>query len=116
MIKMICENCGNQIRKGDNHCSNCGIKLSKSEYKPLQKKYMNKDYKNEEHFYDENNDYYEPEPTEYESRNNYDYEENKRSSGLLPIILFLIIVLIIGFIVGLIMFTSNIQSTPYISI
>jgi hypothetical protein len=78
--------------------------------KPLQKKYMSEDYRNEEQFYDVNNDSYEPETTEYE--NNYNYEEIKRSRRWLPIILFLVLFLMIGFVLGLIMFTSNIQSTP----
>ncbi len=106
---MKCENCGDQIRKGYSYCSNCGMELL-SATKPLQKKYMSEDYRNEEQFYDVNNDDYEPEPTEYE--NNYNYEEIKRSRGWLPIILFLVLFLMIGFVLGLIMFTSNIKSTP----
>ncbi len=112
MIKMKCENCGGQIRKGDIYCSNCGVELLASEYKPLQKKYMSEDYSNEEHYRDRNDNYYEPHTTEYESNNNRYYEETKRSSGLLlPIILFLVLILMIGFVMGLIMFTSNV-TTP----
>jgi uncharacterized Zn finger protein (UPF0148 family) len=111
MIKMKCENCGGQIRKGDIYCSTCGMEVLSSKYKPLQKKYMSEDYSNEEHDHDRNDDYYEPETTEYEGNYNGYYEETKRSSGWLPIILFLVLILMIGFVMGLIMFTSNI-TTP----
>ena len=112
MIKMKCENCGSHIRKGDIYCSTCGMELSSSEYKPQQKKYMSEDYSNEEHSYDRNNNYYEPSTNKYESRHNLDYEETKRSSRWLPIILFLVLILMMGFVIGLIMYTSNIQSIP----
>jgi uncharacterized Zn finger protein (UPF0148 family) len=112
MIKMKCENCGSHIKKSDIYCSTCGMEILSSEYKPLQKKYMSEDYSNEEKSYDRNENYYEPKTSKYESMHNLHYEEPKRSSGWLPIILFLVLILMIGFVIGLIMFTSNIQSTP----
>ncbi len=102
---MICENCGDQIRRGDNYCSNCGMELLVSEHKPLQKKYLSEDHGSEKHFQNGNNHYYESEQTEYEG--GYDYEESERSSGWLPIILFLVLILMVGFVAGLIWFTSQ---------
>ncbi len=112
MVKMKCENCGSHIRKGDIYCSTCGMEILSSEYKPLQKKYMNENYNNEDQSYVKSKNYYKPNTIKYESRHDHNYEETKHSSGWLPIILFLVLILMIGFVIGLIMFTSNIQSTP----
>jgi hypothetical protein len=113
---MKCKNCGGHTRQGDTYCPNCGMELSTSEYKPLQKSYIRGEYQErEENFHNERPEYDDPETTEYERGYDYDYAEPKKSGGkLLPVILILIIALLIGFILGVIMFSSNFQSVPSI--
>jgi len=107
---MKCENCGGHTRQGDTYCPNCGMELLRSEYKPLQKRYMRGEYQEvEDNFYEERQDYY-SETAEYSEGYDHEYEETRKSGGMmLPIILILIIALLIGLVMGFIMFTSNLQ-------
>jgi hypothetical protein len=118
---MICQNCGRHIRRNDTYCPHCGMEI-KSEYKPLQKRYVRGEYK------DRNEPYYEETPLYQEKENKpyrrgYDLDayypeeaEKKKSSGglMLPVILFLLIALLIGFIFGVMIYSSNFQSIPSI--
>lgn len=105
---MKCENCGRQIKDDENYCPNCGMEIVTSD-KPLQKKYLNNDYIEED--YDRKDTYQEPEIYEYENKHTTK-KERKKSGGWLPILLFLLLLMMIGFVVGLIMYTTNLQSTP----
>jgi hypothetical protein len=44
---MICENCGAKIGKGESYCPKCGMELFNPEYKPLKKKYLRGEYREE---------------------------------------------------------------------
>ncbi len=124
---MNCEKCGGYIRREDTYCPHCGAELIKSEFKPLQKKFMRGEYQNkEEKFYDdyieqqfieEEPSYREPKPRKkyrgYDLDAYYGEEEEAESSdsGLVPIILILFIALLIGFIFGMFMFANSLRST-----
>lgn len=111
---MICKNCGDEIAGGDRYCSSCGMELyvpeHRPDHKPLQRKFLRGEYLDEEEeFYEEDQVYYE-DKTEYERE--YYYEEPKKSSGLLSTFLILLIALVVGFVIGIFLFSGNLQSIP----
>jgi hypothetical protein len=42
--RVICENCGAKVKKGEKYCPKCGMELLVSNYKPLKKRYLKGDY------------------------------------------------------------------------
>lgn len=114
---MICKNCGEEIRGGDRYCSSCGSELHEKnfnpDHKPLQRKFLRGDYWEEEEDFEKHNRVYYEDENEYEKENYHEeYEEPKKSGGLLSSILILLIALVIGFIMGVILFTGYLQSLP----
>ncbi|KAF5088993.1 zinc ribbon domain-containing protein [Methanobacterium aggregans] len=134
---MICENCGAEIRDGEEYCSNCGMELftPKSNRKPVSKKplkerYIDGEYQDQEDYediYESYRDY--DEPTTPRKRNqsrssyesNYGYEDyepaaSKKSSGMGATVIILLAALIIGFVIGIMVFSGNSQIIPSIKV
>lgn len=138
MINMICDNCGAKIDENEEYCPNCGMQLLDLPPKHAKKK---KNYKNSGSFsrgdsrsvekpikqrYIGNSTPESPEYSQYLDEDEYGYEEGelpeeiyyeedykeKSGSGIGNIILLLFIALILGFIVGIMLFSS--QSIPSI--
>jgi hypothetical protein len=132
---MKCRNCGGEIRPDDIFCNQCGMELSgrkykprgrkrrsfqdNGDYKPLQKKFMQGEYQEQqEDPYFSDDDYnYKPEEAydygEYPGYDNYGEYEKKEEGGNSiwgTLILFLVLALVVGFVVGLLIFTSDAQN------
>ncbi len=133
---MKCRNCGGEIRPEDIYCNQCGMELSGREYKPRGKKRRsfpeNKDYKPLQNkfmrgeYQEEQEDQYHPDDDYfYKSEETYDYGEYQEDDGHYQeygeikegknsiwgtLILFLVLALVVGFVVGLLIFTSNTQN------
>jgi hypothetical protein len=129
---MKCRNCGGEIRPEDIYCNQCGMELSgrqykprgrkrrsfpdNRDYKPLQNKFMRGEYQEQEE--DTSPDYYyEPEEAydygEYPGYDDYrEYEEAEEGETSIwgTLILFLVLALVVGFVVGLLIFTSDAQN------
>lgn len=139
---MKCDNCGSEFRSGDVYCPQCGMELfqrqykppttgkkslrDSEEYKPLQKRYMQGQYpKTEEEAW-----YQEEKPQNYEEgsynySNNLDYsdydeyqeyEQEKRGSSWGTVGMLLLLALVVGFVIGMLIFSSNSQSIPPVRI
>lgn len=131
---MKCRNCGGEIRPEDIYCNQCGMDLSgrkykprgrkrrsfpnNRDYKPLQNKFMRGEYQEhqeDQHYPDDY--YYEPEEAydygEYPDYDDYGERaevEDGKNSIWGTLILFLVLALVVGFVVGLLIFTSNAQN------
>ncbi len=126
---MICDNCGAIIPEKEEFCPNCGMQLvdlyskpkNKKKYsknskssknydfdsfdKPIKQKYMGNS-KPESYDYSQylDDDGYK----EHEFNDNYEAKNKRKSgTGIWNIIILLLIALVLGFIVGLLMFTSQ---------
>jgi hypothetical protein len=133
---MKCRNCGGEIRPEDIYCNQCGMDLSGREYKPrakkrrsltenkdykpLQNKFMRGEYQDDQvDQYPQDDDYFykSEEAYDYGEYSGYDddyqeYEEIKEGKNSIwgTLILFLVLALVVGFVVGLLIFTSDAQN------
>jgi hypothetical protein len=129
---MKCRNCGEEIRPEDIYCNQCGMELTgrkykpsgrkrrsfpDKDYKPLQNKFMRGEYQQQEDPYDPDDDYYyNPDEAydygEYQGYDDYgeqaEIQEEKSIWGTL--VIFLVLALVVGFVMGLLIFTSDAQS------
>ena len=99
---------------------NQGYNKKNSEFKPLQKRFIRGEYQDqeddyynqyiEEQFIDERPVYERPKKKKYRGYDLSEYypdEEESSSMGMLPIILILLIALLVGFIIGVMIFSTN---------
>lgn len=98
---MICKNCGFEIREDEKFCQNCGINISKSLFKPIQRRYLqgtNVDDK-----------------TDLQETSKED--KKPENSSRIALMIFLIIgMLFIGFAAGMFFFTNTGQLIPDVKI
>ncbi|WJI09108.1 hypothetical protein FGU46_02885 [Methanobacterium sp. CWC-01] len=132
---MKCRNCGGEIRPEDIYCNQCGMELSGREYKPrgkkrrlfqengdykpLQNKFMKGEYQEQQAdpYYSDEDYYHEPEEA-YDYVEYPDYGDYRESTEIEEgetsiwgtLILFLVLALVVGFVVGLLIFTSDAQN------
>ena len=104
----------------ENSGYNPTYKKKNKEYKPLQKRFIQGEYQDqeddfynnyiEEQFIDERQEYKKPRKKKYRGYDLSEYypdEEESSGSGMLPIILILLIALLIGFIIGVMVFSGS---------
>ncbi|MEN6329746.1 MAG: hypothetical protein ABFC91_05575 [Methanobacteriaceae archaeon] len=129
---MKCRNCHGEIRPGDVYCNQCGVEVSarnngpvrrkkrsfhdNADYKPLQKKFIQGEYQEQEDPYYPGAEYYDPDEAydygEYQAADYEEYEtiEEGEKSIWGSLILFLFLALVVGFVVGLLIFTGGAQN------
>ena len=126
---MKCRNCGGEIRPKDVYCHQCGMELSgrktkpqrrkkrsfsdPGDYKPLQNKFMRGEYQEHQEtpYHQEDDYYYQPEEAyDYGEYQEYEEDEVGEKSSLGALIMFLLLALVVGFVVGILVFTSDAQN------